>query len=182
MTYKKDCKGCNINKFPPRCGFVKMGDHWRANQYWGPEGFLGWLALQPIKHCMKLQDLSKPAACDMGNVIKNLELDLEIYWKKEWPEDRFDRLYVTYFFDSVFDNDPTEYHLHIHLIPRTKKMRSLINKEGSINCWEIYKISKMYGFPEEYFRYEERVDKLMNYLKLSNKKRIANRLAEEKKN
>lgn len=169
MTRKENCKGCKILEpsSRPTGGVIEVSEHWLVNQYGGPEGFLGWLALQPREHCMELQELSEGATSDMGNVIKKIKSGLKKYWEKEWPEDRFDRLYVTYFFDSVFDNNPTPYHLHIHLIPRTKRMRSLISKGGSINCWEIYKISKMDDFPEEYFRYEERVEKLMNDLRES---------------
>ncbi len=167
VTRKENCRGCKILEplSQPRGGVIEIGRHWLVNQYWGVEGFLGWLALQPREHCMQLEDLSEDAARDMGKVIKDVKTSLKSYWKKEWPQDRLDRLYVTYFFDSVFDNSPTEYHLHIHLIPRTRKMRSLISKGGSINCWEIYKIAKLDGFPEEYLRYEERVDKLINELK-----------------
>jgi diadenosine tetraphosphate (Ap4A) HIT family hydrolase len=109
--------------------------------------------------------LSPEEASEMGTAILKVKKGLKDYWKEEWPEDRFDRLYVTYFFESVFGNKPNEYHLHIHLILRTKKMRALISKQGNINCWEIYKISSMDGFPEEYLRYEERVEKLMKALR-----------------
>jgi diadenosine tetraphosphate (Ap4A) HIT family hydrolase len=160
LMLKENCKGCNILKPPqPRGGVIEVGQHWLVDQYWGDEGFLGWLALQPREHCMTLEELCDGATDEMGNVIRKVKSGLKNYWSQEWPNDRFDRLYVTYFFDSVFDNNPTEYHLHIHLIPRTMKTRSLISKEGRINCWEI---SKMPNFPEEYFRYEERVDKLVN--------------------
>ncbi len=167
MTHKENCKGCKILEplSQPRGGVIEIGRHWLVNQYWGAEGFLAWLALQPREHWMRLEELSEDAARDMGIVIKAVKKSLKSYWKKEWPQDELDRLYVTYFFDSVFDNNPTKYHLHIHLIPRTRRMRSLISKEGSINCWKIYKISKMDNFPEEYLRYEKRVDKLINELK-----------------
>ena len=167
MTHKERCRGCKILEplSQPRGGGIEIGQHWLVNQYWGREGFLGWLALQPREHCMQLEELSEDAARDMGKVIKDVKRSLKRYWEKKWPEDQLDRLYVTYFFDSVFDNSPTEYHLHIHLIPRTRRMRSLISEEGSINCWKIYKIAKLDGFPEEYFRYEERVDDLINELK-----------------
>jgi diadenosine tetraphosphate (Ap4A) HIT family hydrolase len=165
MTYKENCKGCNITRSQPRGGIIEIGKHWLVNQYWGGEGFLGWLALQPREHHMRLEELSDEEASEMGRAIKDVKMRLNKYWEKEWPHDRLDRLYVTYFFESVFDNNPTEYHLHIHLIPRTRKMRALISKKGTIICWEIYKISKMDGFPEEYFRYEERVEKLMSALR-----------------
>ena len=165
MTDKQSCKGCNIIQCPPRGRIIRIGEFRVANHYWGGEGFLGWLALQPRRHCMRLEDLCDSEAREMGAAIRELTKGLKNHWKKEWPEDRLDRVYVTYFFESVFDNNPTEYHLHIHLIPRTLKMRSLVSTEGSINCWEIYRISKMDGFPEEYLRYTERVDKLMDALR-----------------
>ncbi len=164
---KQDCKGCNITKDQPRGGIIEMGKLWVANQYWGGEGFLGWLALQPREHRMQLEQLTDEEAREMGTAVRDLTGRLSKYWgkKEEWKQDRLERVYVTYFFESVFDNNPTQYHLHIHLIPRTRKMRALISKEGSINCWIIHTISKMNGFPEEYFRYAERVDELMEALR-----------------
>ena len=169
MTKKKNCEGCKIlePESEPTGGVIELGPHWLVNQYGGSEGYLGWLALQPREHCMELEELTEDAARDMGKAIKVIKSALKDYWGNNFKDDRFDRLYVTYFFDSVFDNNPTKYHLHIHLIPRTKKMRSLISPEGRINCWEIYKISKMAGFPEEYFRYEKRVEHLMDELRNS---------------
>jgi len=166
MPRKDSCRGCDIaqGKYRPVGGAFPVSQHWILNQYWGGEGFLGWLALQPKEHRMQLEELSTQEAGEMGTAIQRVKKGLKACWKEMWPEDRFDRLYVTYFFESVFGNKPNEYHPHIHLIPRTKKMRALISKEGNINCWEIYNISRMDGFPEEYLRYEERVERLMSAL------------------
>lgn len=162
MPDKEICKGCHSR---PIGGIVDITKNWQVNQYWGSEGFLGWIALQPREHRMSVEELSGPELTEMGKAIQDVEKRLKAYWKTEWPNDPLERLYVTYFFESVFDNQPNEYHLHIHLIPRTKRMRSLITRQGSVNCWDIYKISKMDGFPEEYFRFEERVNKLMDWLR-----------------
>ena len=178
MSRKESCRGCNITEpqYQPIGGVIEIGKYWLVNQYGGGEGFLGWLALQPREHRMQLEELSADEASEMGIAIQKVKKGLKDYWKEEWPEDQFDRVYVTYFFESVFDNNPTKYHLHIHLIPRTRKMRALLSKEGSVNCWEIYRISKMDGFPEEYLRYDERVEKLMRALRrrISSRSRSAN--------
>jgi diadenosine tetraphosphate (Ap4A) HIT family hydrolase len=167
MSRERGCKSCDMTdpQNQPVGGAIQVGEHWLLNQYWGGEGFLGWMALGPKEHRMQLEDLSPEETSEMGTAIQKIKKALKEYWKEVWPEDRFDRLYVTYFFESVFGNKPNEYHLHIHLIPRTKKMRALISNKGNIVCWDIYKISSMDGFPEEYLRYEERVLKLMNALR-----------------
>lgn len=37
MTYKKNCKGCNITREQPTGGIIEIGEHWLVNQYWGDE-------------------------------------------------------------------------------------------------------------------------------------------------
>jgi diadenosine tetraphosphate (Ap4A) HIT family hydrolase len=170
MGRKESCIGCNIMEpqYQPTGGVIEVGKYWLVNQYGGGEGFLGWLALQPREHRMQLGDLSAGEARELGIAVQKVKKALQDYWKKEWPEDRFERLYVTYFFESAFDNSPSKYHLHIHLIPRTKRMRHLlITKNGKVNCWKVHRIYKRKDFPQEYLwrGHEERAERLMSALK-----------------
>jgi hypothetical protein len=56
MSRKDSCRGCNIAEpqYRPVGDVIKVGKYWLLNQYWGGEGFLGWLALQPREHRMQL--------------------------------------------------------------------------------------------------------------------------------
>jgi len=66
-------------------------------------------------------------------------------------------VYVVHFFESVFDRPPPPpYHLHIHLIPRTKNLaQGLRSGDGStIDVWSIHKLRRELGMacalPPEY--------------------------------
>ncbi len=165
--YDPECKGCKLSQgkwsatdeelpSPPPGGMIielkgdeKQGsDDWILNHYGGSEGFLGWMALQPRCHKMELSDLSKPQLQAMGVNIKKIDEALRAFWEKEFPGDAIKRVYIVYFFEGVFDSKPTDYHLHIHLIPRTKAMDILLREEvegekvTTIVAWNIYKLTK----------------------------------------
>ena len=169
MNYIKDCEGCNISlglkKVPG--GIIELGKYWVANHYMGSEGFLGWLALQPREHYLKMQDLPCEVAKEMGIAIKNLSNLLTEYWEWEWKDDNLERIYVTFFFESFFNTSETKtkYHLHIHLIPRTKNMKTLMNENDQTNCWSIPNISKNSEFPANYKKNKFQVIELMNKLR-----------------
>ena len=101
-----------------------MPGDWVVNQYGGSEGFLGWLALQPRFHRMALSDLTDTEARALGPNIRALDKVLTQFWTNQFPADPVERVYVIYMFESEFAEPlgrPEErFHLHIHLIPRTK--------------------------------------------------------------
>jgi diadenosine tetraphosphate (Ap4A) HIT family hydrolase len=171
MSYIKDCEGCKIslNQKKVSGGIIELGKYWIANHYMGNEGFLGWLALQPKEHYIKMQDLPSEVAEEMGIAIKNLSNLLTKYWEWKWKDDNLERIYVTYFFESFFNTSETKYHLHIHLIPRTKKLKTLISENGQTNCWSIPNISKSPGFPANYKKDNYQIMNLMDKLRKLNK-------------
>lgn len=155
--YKADCKGCGISKRRQKalkhlpCQIViDLDGNWTLNHYGGDEDFLGWLALQPRYHRMELKDLRPNEAAALGGNIQDIDIALRSYWSTAFPKDPIERVYVVYFFEGVFDRPkPQPYHLHIHLIPRTKKFaHALRTEDGStINAWDIYTLRK--GKPAE---------------------------------
>ena len=174
--YKKDCDGCNRSqgKDNVRGGVVELKGDWTLNHYGGQEGFLGWMALQPRYHKMTIADLESDELSSLGDNIKKIDEALGSYWKICF-NDRLERVYVLYFFESFYDRPiPTKFHLHIHLIPRPKSFDPLLREysklnsgeKSSINVWGIPKLTKYKDlFPEKYLQNEENVKKLMDYLR-----------------
>ena len=143
MNKLPSCDGCNINDRGLPGGFINLPGDWILSHYRGSEGFLGWLALQPECHKMGVKDLNEKELQALGPNIKKIEIALEKYWGKWFSSDQTQRIYIVYYFESVFDERPSNFHMHIHLIPRTETMRPLLNmKSGDVNAWKIYKISK----------------------------------------
>jgi diadenosine tetraphosphate (Ap4A) HIT family hydrolase len=176
QVYRRNCKGCKRSKGigeAPLGGIIELDNNWILNHYGGEEGFLGWMALQPRFHRMKLADLEVDELRTLGTNIKNIDSALQKYWSMHFKTDPIERVYVVYFFESAFDQPPTKFHLHIHLIPRTKKLRKLLRrkKDSKIIAWNIYRLSNLKNFPTEYKIGEhkeqsnQRVEPLMSYLR-----------------
>lgn len=182
--YHDDCKGCAYSRRTeePRGGIIELPGNWILNHYGGPEGFLGWLALQPRFHRMELTDLNTDEANALGINIQNIDLALRQWWAIKFSEDPVRRVYVVYFFESAFEKSSDKYHLHIHLIPRTERFDSLsihvsktkgISKEECVRLtgWNIHQLSKHDYFRTEYQVREEnnanrlKVEALMTYLR-----------------
>jgi diadenosine tetraphosphate (Ap4A) HIT family hydrolase len=128
---------------------IDLPGDWTLNHYGGDEGFLGWLALQPRYHQMELTDLCPNQAAALGGNIQHIDIALRQYWSIHF-KDPIERVYVVYFFESEFDEPKKEqYHLHIHLIPRTKQLAEGLRTEdgSSINAWDIPTLRK--GKPRE---------------------------------
>lgn len=174
---KEVCKGCELsegNGDPPGSIIVKLDGGWILNHYGGPEGFLGWLALQPKRHVMRLAKLNDVETSALGHNIKLVDKALTDYWIEHFSRDRLERVYIVYFFESAFDECSEKYHLHIHLIPRTKRMGKGAYGRGTPSqtaAWRIHGLTGEYWFPEEYRirdiegnKIDEKVTKLMTYL------------------
>lgn len=165
--YDPDCHGCQLSqrlKQPFGRVLIPMEGGWTLNHYGNKEGFLGWLALQPRDHCMEISDLSTPQAAALGPNLKCINVALRQYWSIEF-DDPIERVYTLYFHEGVFDKEPSPYHLHLHLVPRTRRLDPLLRACGEILAWDIYKISKLAAFPHEYRRDAGRAEHLMTFLK-----------------
>ena len=170
--YEDCCKGCDISREIEKKpgGIIALEGDWIVNHYAGSEGFLGWMALQPLFHRMDLADLTQDEARTLGSNIQNIDMGLRQYWTIQFPKDPIERLYVVYFFESE------GYHLHIHPIPRTKKLGQENPSEKA--AWKIYTLAPCWkGFPREYrlrakeskenniLEHKEEVVALMTHLK-----------------
>lgn len=173
--YNNDCEGCAISqgiKQPRRGGgIIELDGNWILNHYGGDEGFLGWMVLQPRCHRMELTDLNTDEANALGKNIQDIDLALRQYWALQFQEDLIQRVYVVYFFESAFEKSSDKWHLHIHMIPRTERLRSLEQRGSKLIAWNIHKVATHQDFPREYQIIEDteenrrKVEALMTYLK-----------------
>jgi hypothetical protein len=175
----ENCNGCKISirKKRPTGGIVKLEGDWILCHYTGGDSFLGRLALQTECHRMDLAELEPKEASALGINIKKIDKALRDYWSEEFTDDPIERTYIVYFFESVLDRDvKEEWHLHIHLIPRTKKLG--MDGQGKYRPWDVaawntYKLPYRFRFPDEYRIKdkkgrkinEERIKALMRYLR-----------------
>ena len=169
------CAGCDISQgvhvdVNQRGGIVELDGNWILNHYGGSEGFLGWMALQPRFHRMELADLTPEEAAALGSNIQKVEAALRQYWLKNFPSDPIQRMYVVYFFESIFDPKPDKYHLHLHLIPRTVRLGRLLRRyscDGSIHAWSVSQIVILNAgdIPDEYKNKNHEKPVLMTYLR-----------------
>jgi len=163
---KKGCKSCDWShgRRKPAGGIVRLDGQWMLNHYQNDEqGFLGWLALQPELHTEQWDDLEDEELQALGLNIKRIKQAL----RKYFSEDSVKRIYVIYLFESPFDEPPGQHHLHIHLIPRFAKFDVLLREYGKptiggkctsgINSWNIYRLTQLNAFPEEY-RWDKQKD------------------------
>jgi len=163
---KKGCKSCDWSheREKPVGDIVRLPGKWMLNHYQDKEqGFLGWLALQPQLHTEEWDDLEEDGELEaLGPNIKRIKQAL----RKCFPKDSIKRIYVVYFFD--WHKDPSEYHLHIHLIPRFDRLAPLLTKgEKDINAWNIYSLTKEHAadFPKEYRWKKPKIEALMEELR-----------------
>ena len=170
--YDPNCAGCKRSQGKDDVigGIIGLTGEWTLNHL-GDANFLGWMALQPRCHRMELADLTTGEAAALGCNIQAVEKALRDYWLVNFSDDPIHRVYVVYFFESVFDRKPTTFHLHIHLIPRTKLFGNWLQNEddSGIIAWDIYKIGNprfgLPALPERYKRTPENVIALMDQLR-----------------
>jgi diadenosine tetraphosphate (Ap4A) HIT family hydrolase len=182
--YDANCDGCKRSRGDSVTGgIVRLGNEWILNHYQGDEGFLGWMALQPRRHRCELAQLEPSELAILGENIQKIDSALQTYWQEHFSNDPIKRVYVVYFYESVYDKPkPTSFHLHMHLIPRTKLLDRLLRESpqpgsdptttsSTIVAWNIYRVTKYIDFPSEY-RYDRRREEdkpkvydLMNYLR-----------------
>jgi len=150
MEYKNGCKSCELTK-RERChagGIIELDDFWILNHYGAKENnFLGRLVLQPKFHRMELAELTAEELETLGPNIGRVEKALKDYWCERFPSDPLQRVYVVYFFEEAF-HPKGEWHLHIHLIARTKRLGR--GEPWEIAAWNVRKLPKEPWFPADY--------------------------------
>ncbi len=157
-------------------GTIELGSDWTLNHYLGPEGFLGWVILQPRYHRIDISELEQQEATSLGTNIKLVDSALREYWRQQFPADPIQRVYVVYFHESVFRNPDLrkpsqDWHMHFHLIARTERMAALLRTFDavghSIRAWSMPDVlpKKPGEFPNDYMKDKQNTSQLMAYLK-----------------
>ncbi|MHC4075797.1 MAG: HIT family protein [Planctomycetota bacterium] len=144
LNSPNDCEACKISQRKENRDVIKLDGNWTLNHYSGPEGYLGWLILQPYRHVAHFQELNDNESSTLGHNLKLIDTVLRAYWTEHFPEDPIERLYLVCFSESL------PKHFHFHLIPRTRQLGNLFKDEDCTVGWDIYKISKKPSFPKEY--------------------------------
>lgn len=96
------------------------------------ETFLGWLVSQPIEHRMTFSEMSTEELEEFGVVMERLEKTLKSAYNTMYPHDPIEIVYLTRMGESTLPR-PTEWHVHLHMVPRT------ISMKGKSEGWEIQK-------------------------------------------
>lgn len=148
---------------------------WVLNHYAGEEGFLGWMALQPKCHRISFAELTDEELQALGGNLRTIDNLLTQYWQETFKNDPIKRVYVVYFFESVFDTPPSQFHMHIHLIPRFVSLEPLLREypkrrteaeyPSTINAWTIPLITSRETFPRQYRPEQANVKALMRWLR-----------------
>lgn len=115
------CKACDMvhrEVVEDLLDVILLGEHWTVNQYMGESGFPGWLVMQPIRHRMRIQDFESEELQEFWVQFMRVESALREAWPKVFPGDVVERVYITLFFENV----EKVWHLHFHVVPRTKRM------------------------------------------------------------
>jgi len=142
--YKDSCKGCDISRGIEKKpgGIIDLEGDWILNHFTGNGVFLGWMALQPRFHQIKFTGLTDDETKALGKNIQNINIALCEYWSIRFPKDPIEKLYVVCFHESE------EYHIHIHLIPRTKELGG--EDPTTYMAWNTFKRTEKEPFPQEY--------------------------------
>jgi diadenosine tetraphosphate (Ap4A) HIT family hydrolase len=142
--YKDCCKGCDISRDieGKPGGVIELEGDWMLIHFTGDGVFLGWMALQPRFHRMKFTDLTDDETKALGKNIQNINVALCEYWSIHFPKDPFEKLYV------VCIHESEEYHIHIHLIPRTNELGGEDPTEKM--AWKTFERTNKEGFPPGY--------------------------------
>jgi diadenosine tetraphosphate (Ap4A) HIT family hydrolase len=164
--YKESCEGCKLSRGHRKStgGIIELDGDWILNHYGGAEGFLGWMTLQPRQHRMDLADLEPKEIIALGGNVQLVDKALRDYWNEKFPNDPIKRVYLVYFFESVFSKTEEEWHMHIHLIPRTRELgtdRRHEYKPWEVAAWKIAQLSDKFWFPPQY-RIRDRNGQLIN--------------------
>jgi len=155
-----ECNSCQLTESGKPVLILENG--WLVNHYDGKEGYLGWLALSPVRHVMSLGELSENESKSLGVSINRLDRALRAYWPITFSE-ALARVYVSYFFEGAALGDMEPWHLHFHIIPRP------ISFDSEWLAWNIASASMCSKFPDTYSKnsnkFDSRYRALMEYLR-----------------
>lgn len=117
-------------------GVIFLGSHWMVNHYSNQkERFLGWLVIQPIKHRMRMSELTVEELKDFGIMVQRLEDALVTTYNASHVDDRIEIVYLVRLGESTL-GEGAEWHLHWHLVPRTSSMKHKCEGWDIVKCRE----------------------------------------------
>jgi diadenosine tetraphosphate (Ap4A) HIT family hydrolase len=155
-----NCEVCEIingkmEGFRSKQNILKLRGNWVLNHYGNPSsGYLGYLVLSTKEHLTGWDKLSSDDLINLGLNIKWIDINLRECWGDKFPQDPIEQIYFAYFNDSAYilkiqgktHNTSDLLHVHIHILPRTKKMLKICN--GKMMAFDLLKLRER--FPLEY--------------------------------
>jgi len=140
----------------------------------GVKTYLGYIILQTKRHRVDFGELSVKEAASLGTNIQRINWSLRQYWALIYGNDSIERVYIAYFNETPYIKCLSGQklleasHVHMHLLPRTKRMGEALNHSGQELAWHL--VENINKLPREYINVSDndiRVINLMNYLKES---------------
>jgi len=148
---------------------IDMNNGWTLNHCDASNWYLGYLVLSTTRHVKDFCELENCEPKALGLNIKWINCYLKGWWNCEYkPEDSIEQIYLAYFNEAPYKQGltdrkelDTQLHVHIHILPRTKKMREICGVQ--ILGWDLLKIRNC--FPVGYICDYDKRKELMKYLK-----------------
>ena len=117
-------------------GVIPLGSHWMVNHYSNRnERFLGWLVVQPIRHRMRMSELTAEELKEFGIIAQRLEDALVTTYNESHAEDKIEIVYLVRLGESTL-GERAEWHLHWHMVPRTSSMKHKCEGWDIVKCRE----------------------------------------------
>jgi diadenosine tetraphosphate (Ap4A) HIT family hydrolase len=162
------CKGCQIGENTelgkscvPLGKVIGLEGGWVLTHSGEKErNYLGHLILQPKAHRMDMDELTDDESNYLGLHIRSITKALKDYWKSTFPLDTLERVYVIYFWETAFQKTfQGEWHLHIHLFPRTRRMVNGL-EPAEVAAWNLLSLP----VPQEYQMNNDSISKLLAFV------------------
>jgi diadenosine tetraphosphate (Ap4A) HIT family hydrolase len=96
------------------------------------ERFLGWLVVQPIRHRVRMSEMTIEELEEFGIVAQKLEDELVTTYNASHVDDKIEIVYLVRLGESTL-GEGAEWHLHWHMVPRTSALK------GKCEGWDIVK-------------------------------------------
>jgi len=151
------CEVCDIisgskGGFRSKANILNLKGDWVLNHH--GTGYLGYLVLSTKEHLTGWDEISSNNLQNLGPNIKWIDVNFRKCWRNKFPQDPIEQIYFAYFNDSGYileiqgkERDPlNQLHVHIHILPRTKKMLKICN--GNMMAFDLLKLRE--HFPLEY--------------------------------
>ena len=168
MLSRRNCNTCEwiVGNSKPRYDFIyQLDDYpkWYLNHYGDADSFIGRLAIQPSPdNCVDqfCDIVDSDALQQFGPACQAIQSAMFKIWNKIYPSDELQRIHITIFMESEFDEPDVIpevrkfFHIHTHIIPRSIKTGRLIrrhlNRIQQYVPWDDYLVTSRMMCLEEY--------------------------------